>query len=487
MALLLDTFLAFHNTAGQVSTEKAYSEVDSAKLDSANLSVYLYNGSLILSLWSTEANAFGTFQQHFPCQSASATCADGRWHDINVSSAFSLLQIDVDQSSASEPLPKAFHGLRMKMLLLGGHPEGAFTPGIPRNISNFTGCLQHAFYHNGPNQVDFLHLLKEQVDAVQVYGVRLNTCSLSGMINGTATSKTRRNTIANSMVTFARPGGYLLLRGWKTISRGRIAFRLRTFRKNCLLLYSSSTWPLRSRISDLAEMKRKAGALGSFLEVVNASSRLTGTDLFSVELREGYLVLLLNTGSGINEFQTDAIWRQAKSPWFSADGKEHSVEIKLTDGYMQVTFDGMENHMKLTKKPRYTYLNLNGDLYVGGLPEELRLSNNELPPQVWSAHLREDFIGCIGHLEIDGEPADLHLEATATWARNHVEQGCRSPNGACEADICAPGVCDEGWAEPLCECVDTNRDGPHCKEGMALPTPMLHHNLYNENAQRLPV
>ncbi|VDL90963.1 unnamed protein product [Schistocephalus solidus] len=269
------------------------------------------------------------------------------------------------------------------------------------------------------------------------------------------------------MVTFTRPGGYLLLRGWKTISRGRIAFRLRTFQKNCLLLYSSSSWPLQSRIRDLAEMKRKAGASGRLLEVVNASDLLTGTDLFSLELREGYLVLLLNTGSGINEFQTESIWRQTKSPWFSADGKEHSVEIRLMDGYLQVKFDGMENHMNLTKTPRYTFLNLNGDLYVGGLPEELRLSNNELPPQVWSAHLRKDFIGCIGHLVIDEEPADLHLEAMATWARDHVEHGCRSPSGACEADTCAPGVCDEGWAEPLCECADTNRDGPHCKQGKA--------------------
>uniref|UniRef100_A0A0X3PD61 Neurexin-1a n=1 Tax=Schistocephalus solidus TaxID=70667 RepID=A0A0X3PD61_SCHSO len=439
-------------------------EVDSAKLDSAKLSVYLYKGSLILSIWSSEKSSYGTFKQQFSCQSASETCADGRWHDINVSSAFSLLQIDVDQRSASEPLPKAFHGLRMKMLILGGQQQGALALGIPQNISNFTGCFQHAFYHTGPNQIDFLHLLKEHLDGLQAFNISLHRCSLSGLVNGSLMSKTRRYTIANSMVTFTRPGGYLLLRGWKTISRGRIAFRLRTFQKNCLLLYSSSSWPLQSRIRDLAEMKRKAGASGRLLEVVNASDLLTGTDLFSLELREGYLVLLLNTGSGINEFQTESIWRQTKSPWFSADGKEHSVEIRLIDGYLQVKFDGMENHMNLTKTPRYTFLNLNGDLYVGGLPEELRLSNNELPPQVWSAHLRKDFIGCIGHLVIDEEPADLHLEAMATWARDHVEHGCRSPSGACEADTCAPGVCDEGWAEPLCECADTNRDGPHCKQ-----------------------
>ncbi|KAL7061062.1 hypothetical protein AAHC03_09690 [Spirometra sp. Aus1] len=441
-----------------------FAEVDSAKLESAKFSVYLSNGSLILSIWSHETSTFGAFQQQFSCQSAFKTCADGRWHDINISSAFSLLQIDVDQRSASELLPKALHGLRMKVLIIGGRPPGIVAFGALRDISNFSGCLQHAFYHSGPNQIDFLQLLKEQLDVLQVFGVNLNRCSSSGVLNGTWTSKSRRNAIANDMVTFTRPGGYLLLRGWKTVSRGRIAFRLRTFRKNCLLLYSSSSWPLQSRIRNLNEVKRKAGALGRLLEVVNASDRLTGTDLFSVELREGFLVLLLNTGSGINEFRTESILRQKKSEWFTADGKEHSVEIGLSDGSLQVTLDGIEHQMKLTKKPRYTYLNLNGGLYVGGLPEELRLSGSDLPPQVWSAHLRKDFIGCIGHLEIDGEPADLHLEAMATWARDHVKPGCRPPSDACGTETCAPGACDEGWTEPVCECADKNRDGPLCEQ-----------------------
>ncbi len=76
--------------------------------------------------------------------------------------------------------------------------------------------------------------------------------------------------------------------------------------------------------------------------------------MFSAELREGYLVLLLNTGSGINEFATDDIWRggQHKSNWYVADGGMHNVEIQLSNGSLLVNMDGQRRVMRPKKQPK---------------------------------------------------------------------------------------------------------------------------------------
>lgn len=117
---------------------------------------------------------------------------------------------------------------------------------------------------------------------------------------------------------------------------------------------------------------------------------------------------------------------------------------------------------------RYTVLNLNGYLYIGGLPEELR---EETPPQAWSARLREDFVGCLSALSIDGESLDLGLETTARWAKGYVRLGesdLKRLGEMCPAqkNPCSPGKCmQSSWSEPLCDCTQTNVVGSQCKEG----------------------
>ena len=148
--------------------------------------------------------------------------------------------------------------------------------------------------------------------------------------------------------TFMRPGGYLRSQyGWRTVSTGKITFEIRTLKKNCLLLYSSSGWPKPERIYVFPRDEP--------VHPVSPLIRLTGTDVFSVELREGYLVFLLNTGSGVNEFATENIWRgdQERTHWFVADGAKHQVEIQLSNGSLSVTMDEHSFHMRPKIKPKY--------------------------------------------------------------------------------------------------------------------------------------
>ncbi len=115
---------------------------------------------------------------------------------------------------------------------------------------------------------------------------------------------------------------------------------------------------------------------------------------------------------------------------------------------------------------RYTVLNLNGHLYIGGLPETVR---TDAPAQVWAAGLRDDFVGCLGSLSIDGNPVDLTLESTALWARGFIRPGEKClGEGTCltSSKACSPGSClAESWINPICDCADTNFAGELCKQG----------------------
>lgn len=117
---------------------------------------------------------------------------------------------------------------------------------------------------------------------------------------------------------------------------------------------------------------------------------------------------------------------------------------------------------------RYTVLNLNGNLYIGGLPEELR---GETPPQAWSARLREDFVGQLGSLSIDRVMLDLALESTARWAKGYIQpddNDTLSSGDVCSKpeNPCASGECIHDFlTESLCDRVQTNCTEIQCNEG----------------------
>lgn len=203
------------------------------------------------------------------------------------------------------------------------------------------------FYKQGKQEIDLIDLMRtKQTTRLKVNQVLLKQCT---------PRKVKREAVEEeNYVTFTKAGSYLLLRGWRTVSEGRLAFSVRTLRRNCLLVYSSSGWPsTKSTRRSLMELRRKAGAMGQLTPVVDAIDRLTGVDIFSVELREGYLVMLLNTGSGINEFQTENIWSGMNTSWYMADGRQHSVEIRLKDGSLTALMDGKERLMRSPIRPKY--------------------------------------------------------------------------------------------------------------------------------------
>ncbi|KAL5966428.1 Neurexin-1a [Taenia solium] len=381
---------------------------------------------------------------------------------------FPAILTEVDGERQTLEIPKNQLRSLFKVFYFGSLAPKAQERLKLQNIQNFTGCFKHIFYQSGDELIDLIDLVKDnsteqrqetEIGEITYKAVAFQTCAV--------VRKAKRDAPSDqSEITFMRPGGYLRSqRGWRTVSAGKVTFKIRTLEMNCLLLFLSSGWPKSER--------KYALPRDGPIHPVNPIDRLTGTDIFSAELREGYLVFLLNTGSGVNEFATDLIWRgnQERSDWFVADGATHHVEIHLINGSLSVTMDGRTQNMRPKTKPKYgnqyTVLNLNGHLYIGGLPEELR---EETPPQAWSARLRKDFVGCLGGLSIDGESLDLELEATARWAKGYVrlgESNLKELGKVCTAqeNPCSPGKCMQGsWSEPLCDCTQTNFVGSRCNE-----------------------
>lgn len=206
------------------------------------------------------------------------------------------------------------------------------------------------FYQSAEEFIDLIDLVRDnsteqrqetEIGEITYKAVAFQTCAVARKAKRDARS-------GRSEITFMRPGGYLRSpRGWQTVSAGKVTFKIRTLKMNCLLLFSSSGWP--------KSEKKYIFPRDGPIHPVNPIDRLTGTDIFSAELREGYLVFLLNTGSGVNEFATELIWRghQERSSWFIADGAMHHVEIHLINGSLSVTMDGRTQTMRPKTKPKY--------------------------------------------------------------------------------------------------------------------------------------
>uniref|UniRef100_A0A0R3T4D0 EGF-like domain-containing protein n=1 Tax=Rodentolepis nana TaxID=102285 RepID=A0A0R3T4D0_RODNA len=387
-------------------------------VDNHALLIILSNGSIEFQLRSPNSPNLVTLQKRHTCESPYGACSDNTWHHLSFS----------------------YNRIRI----------------FYQNDKDFTDLINLVGINNSSKRSEVgreIGDIKYKSISFQTFSVKTKRDMHPGRNSGT-------------VVTFKRPGGYLRSqRGWQTVSTGKISFQVRTLKHNSLILFSSSGWPRGE--------KKFAMPRDGPIQPVNPVDRLTGNDIFGAEVREGYLVMLLNTGSGINEFSTGSIWRgdQHKSRWFIADGVKHSVEIQLSNGSLSVTLDGNTLNMRPKAKPKYTVLNLNGNLYIGGLPEELR---DETPPQAWSARLREDFVGELGSLSIDGEILDLVLESKARWAKGYVQPQDRDTSDF--GDICSKtenpcgsGQCiQDSWTEPLCDCIHTNYTGPRCSEKVTM-------------------
>ncbi|XP_063294602.1 neurexin-2-beta isoform X11 [Pelobates fuscus] len=315
---------------------------------------------------------------------------------------------------------------------IGGSPNTADLPGSPVS-NNFMGCLKDVVYKNNDFKLELSRLAADGDPKMRLSGDLLFRCE---------------NVPSLDPVTFQVPEAFLRLPRWETKKAGSISFDFRTTEPSGLLLFSQG----RPRAGGGATGSAAVGAV-----TTGRPERPPKADYFAVELLEGTLYLLLDLGSGGIKVKAshkkinDGEWCHVD---IQRDGRKGSISVNSRNTPFQV---GGESEI----------LDLEGDMYLGGLPEPRE--DLQLPPEVWTASLGLGFVGCIRDLFVDGKSRDIRRLAESL-ATPGVSPFCtREAQRQCTSAPCRNGgQCREGWNRFICDCVGTGYLGDTCEREAAV-------------------
>lgn len=177
------------------------------------------------------------------------------------------------------------------------------------------------------------------------------------------------------------------------------------------------------------------------------------TDLFAVELLNGHIYIHVDLGSGAAKVRgsrrrvDDGIW--------------HDLTVRRNGREGKVTVDSVTIDFRTPGES--AHLALDGPVYLGGTGE-LYGGGAALPPSIWTATLRQGFVGCLRELSLSGKTVDIaafarQQDAGAVKPSCHIQTNqCGGATSPCQNN----GVCNEGWNRPLCDCTATLYTGPTC-------------------------
>lgn len=109
-------------------------------------------------------------------------------------------------------------------------------------------------------------------------------------------------------------------------------------------------------------------------------------------------------------------------------------------------------------------LDLEGDMYLGGLPESR--AGLILPTELWTAMLNYGYVGCIRDLFIDGRSKNIRQLAELQNAAGVKSSCSRTSAKQCDSYPCKNNaVCKDGWNRFICDCTGTGYWGRTCERG----------------------
>nr|XP_009305294.1 neurexin-1b isoform X2 [Danio rerio] len=173
-----------------------------------------------------------------------------------------------------------------------------------------------------------------------------------------------------------------------------------------------------------------------------------GNDFIAVELVKGYLHYISDLGNGAHLIKGNSIKPLNDNHW-------HNVMISRDPNNLHTVRIDTKTTSQTTLGAKN--LDLKGDLFVGGVPEQMY---KDLPKLV---HAKEGFQGCLASVDLNGRLPDLMTEALVCVGQ--IERGCEGPSSSCEEDSCAnQGVCLQQWENFTCDCSMTTYAGPLCAD-----------------------
>ncbi|KAG7265382.1 LOW QUALITY PROTEIN: hypothetical protein CRUP_025828 [Coryphaenoides rupestris] len=334
------------------------------------------------------------------------------------------------------------------LFYIGGSQNTADLPGSPVS-NNFMGCLKDeeeeeeeeekgtaVVYKNNEFRLELSRLAEQRHPKVGIHGELAFRCE---------------NVDALEPVTFDAPAAYLALPRWSAKRTGAISFDFRTTEPSGLLLFGQGSQRASASAAAVAAAAVAAAA---------ASDRKPRADYFSMELLDGFLYLLMDMGSGSIKMKASSL-RLTDGEWCHVDFQR--------EGRKGISVNSLS--LPFSAKEGSEILDLDGDLYLGGLPEDLQQGQGSparpgptLPPEVWTASLSLGYVGCVRDLFIDGQSRDLHRLAEAQGAAGVSGLCTRETHARCAKDTCLNGAqCREGWNRHICDCNGTGYLGASCE------------------------
>nr|XP_054604370.1 neurexin 3b isoform X18 [Nothobranchius furzeri] len=331
---------------------------------------------------------------------------DNSWHDIKVTRNLRQVTISVDGILTTTGYTQEDYTMLGSddFFYVGGSPSTADLPGSPVS-NNFMGCLREVVYKNNDIRLELSRLARIVDPKMKLHGDVVFKCE---------------NVPTLDPINFENPDSYLAMPKWNTKRVGSISFDFRTSEPNGLILYTHG------KPQDRRDAK---------------GQKNNKVDFFAVELLDGGLYLLLDMGSGTIKVKAT----QAKVN----DGAWHHVDIQRDgrSGIISVN----SRRTPFTASGENEILDLEGDLYLGGLPD----SRVDLvrPTELWTAMLNYGYVGCIRDLFIDGRSNDIKQIAQSQNVTG-IKSSCSKATGKqCDSSPCKNnGVCKEGWNRFICDC-----------------------------------
>ncbi|XP_026490992.1 neurexin 1 isoform X4 [Vanessa tameamea] len=380
------------------------------------LNLAVRDGGLSLTM------GLGNGKQEMHIKPSKTRFDDHQWHKLTVRrriqeitpfTSFCRVSAVVDDVySEHSHVAGSFTMLASSRAHVGGSLNARALPGA-RVHTNFIGCLKKVEFSADTLRLNLIDLARTGSKLIAVTGRLEYAC--------TATDSA-------DPVTFTTRDAHLILPKWEAVKTGTISFKFRTNEPNGLILFNMGAKPPRA-------------------------------DLFAVEILNGYIYVHVDLGSGGVRVRASRR-RVDDSHW-------HEFLLRRTGRDGRVTVDGANAEFKTPGESNQ--LELDGPLFVGGLGSEYSASRT--PAALWTAALRQGFVGCIRDLVLNGKPQDLTAYARQQDSAS-VRPACHVLMKQCVSSPCQhSGICSEGWNRPICDCSATNYGGPTC--GRESPTIFL--------------
>ncbi|XP_077089493.1 neurexin-2-beta isoform X10 [Siphateles boraxobius] len=338
---------------------------------------------------------------------------DNAWHAVRVSRNLRQVTISVDGLLTTTGYTQEDYTMLGSddFFYVGGSPNTADLPGSPVS-NNFMGCLKDVVYTNNEFRLELSRLAELRDPKVNLHGELTFRCE---------------DVAALDPVSFDVPTAYVTLPRWNTKKTGSVSFDFRSTEPNGLLLFSHG-------------------------QPQGSKDRTPKVDFFAMELLDGFLYLLMDMGSGSikmkvgNKKVNDGEWCHVD---FQREGRKGSISVN-------------GRSMPFSTNEGSEILDLDGEMYLGGLPEDS--GGLPLPPEVWTARLRLGFVGCVRDLFVDGRSKDLRRLAELQSVPGVSSFCTRETHRRCSSEPCPHGGrCREGWNRHVCDCTGTGYLGANCE------------------------